>query len=74
MAWNNHRAAFLFIRRYGDVQDEVQSIHHTINAAAVLHVDNGIRRGAEDVTRADDVGPPEKDDAVAIRVGWFWVE
>src|SRR3989442_11437835 len=68
VAWNDVGAAFLLMFGDGNMDDPVQGINDSIDGATRLYIKIRISRGNEDIARADDIGFPEKDDAVAIRV------
>jgi len=48
-------------------EDEIERLNFSLQAAAVLYVDEWILCGGENVTRCDDIGTPEVHDAVAVR-------
>ena len=52
----------------GQVENVVQALENTLDATALLDVNDGITDGRKDVAGADDLGVTEKYDAVAVRV------
>src|SRR5438034_3837761 len=67
MAGDDHCAPFHVLGRNRHLPQAVQSLDHSLKTAPVLQVDDGIFGGIENIARADDVGTPEKYDAVAVR-------
>ncbi len=56
MTWDHVRSRFLCVAGNGQLQDVVERVNFTLNAPAVLDVDERIRARREDVARAHDVG------------------
>src|SRR5438552_16597181 len=67
MPGDDHRAPFHVVGRNRHLSQAVQSLDHSLKTPSVLQVDDGVFRGIENIARADDVGTPEKYDAVAVR-------
>src|SRR5438093_10196130 len=66
MAGNDHRAAFHVVGRNRHLSQAIQSVDHTLKTASLVQVDDGIFGGIENIARADDIGAPEKYNAVAV--------
>ena len=65
---NRIRSAFLQPCRDGDIQHVVQSLDESIDAAAIIGVDDRIGGGHEQVAGDQDIGTPEVDDHVPVGV------
>ena len=66
MAWNDQRATLSFVQENGPVEDIIQGFDLALNAAAVFDVDKRKLNRVEDITRGDNIGLPELNNAVAI--------
>src|SRR5262249_9725951 len=67
MPGNDPGATVFVMLIYGSIQNEVERANHSLNAAAVFHIDKWILRGREDVAGDNHIGTPEMDNTVAVR-------
>src|SRR5438552_18638201 len=67
MARHDHRASFHVVGGNHDLPQAIQSLDHSLKAAATLYVDDRIFGWIEKITGADHIRPAEKHDAVAVR-------
>ena len=68
MAGNHKRAAFLQGRWHGELDNAIQRIDNSLDAAAAIQIDDRVTGGHKDIAGTDHVRTAKEDQAVAIAV------